>query len=65
MTFGAMSCLLEVAVPEMAIDTLTYSSETPINEGARVIVEVQKHLHAGFVIGLADEEAVDREIKHD
>ena len=62
MTCGAMSCLLEVAVPEMAIDTLTYSAEKPINEGARVIVEVQTHLHTGFVIGLADEDT-DREIK--
>ena len=58
-----MSCLLEVAVPEMAIDTLTYSSETPINEGARVIVEVQKHLHTGFVVGLADEGTHNEEIK--
>ena len=48
--------LYEIAVPEMAIDTLTYSCETHLNTGARVIVEVQKSLHAGFVAGPAQKE---------
>ena len=51
-----MSLLVEVAVPEMAVSVLTYKTETAICSGARVIVEIQKHLHTGFVIGLAKNE---------
>ena len=43
--------LVDVAVPEMSLPTLTYSTETDIPEGARVIVEVQRSLHTGFVLG--------------
>ncbi|MBR0035650.1 MAG: hypothetical protein IJP54_08225 [Synergistaceae bacterium] len=48
--------LVEVAVPEMAVSVLTYKTETAICSGARVIVEIQKHLHTGFVIGSAKNE---------
>lgn len=48
-----MSFLLDVAVPEMSAGVLTYSSDSPIGAGRRVIVEVQRHLHAGFVLGLS------------
>ena len=46
--------LVKVAVPEMAVGELTYSTESPIPEGARVIVEVQRTLHAGFAAGEAE-----------
>ncbi|MBQ3652876.1 MAG: hypothetical protein II954_00490 [Synergistaceae bacterium] len=48
-----MSCTLDVAVPEMSAGVLTYSSDSHIEPGRRVIVEVQKHLHAGFVLGVS------------
>ena len=51
-----MSSLVDVAVPEMAVSVLTYKTETAICPGARVIVEVQKHLHTGFVIGSTQKE---------
>ncbi len=51
-----MSSLVEVAVPEMALDVLTYRADTELCVGARVIVEVQKHMHTGFVIGSAKKE---------
>ncbi len=51
-----MSLLVEVAIPEMAVSVLTYKTETAICSGARVIVEIQKHLHTGFVIGTAKNE---------
>lgn len=48
-----MSFLYDVAVPEMALTDLTYQCPVEIQTGARVIVEVHKHLHAGFVLGLS------------
>ena len=48
-----MSFLYDVAVPEMALNDLTYQCPVELQPGVRVIVEVQKHLHAGFVLGLA------------
>ena len=59
-----MSSLVDVAVPEMAVDVLTYSSDSQLNAGARVIVEIQKHLHTGFVIGETQRELdADVEVK--
>ena len=59
-----MSSLVEVAVPEMALDVLTYRTDSELCPGARVIVEVQRHLHTGFVIGPARNELPpDVEIK--
>ena len=51
-----MSSLVDVAVPEMAVDVLTYRTDSELHTGARVIVEVQKHRHTGFVIGSAQKE---------
>ena len=51
-----MSSLVDVAVPEMALDVLTYRTDSELTPGARVIVEVQKHLHTGFVIGQTHKE---------
>lgn len=48
--------LIDIAVPEMNIDVLTYRSDTQISSGSRVIVEVQKHFHTGFVIGTSQKE---------
>ena len=42
---------LDVVIPEMAIAPLTYESPVSIPEGVRVIVEVGKTLHVGFVLG--------------
>ena len=51
-----MSSLVEVAVPEMALGVLTYRTDSELCPGARVIVEVKKHLHTGFVIGSTQKE---------
>lgn len=51
-----MSSLVDVAVPEMALDVLTYRTDSELCPGARVIVEVQKHRHTGFVIGQTQKE---------
>ncbi|MBQ7154469.1 MAG: hypothetical protein IJR85_02800 [Synergistaceae bacterium] len=51
--------LVDVAVPEMALDDLTYSTGAEIPEGVRVIVEVQKSLHAGIVLGPSEREVGD------
>ncbi len=48
-----MSFLYDVAVPEMALSDLIYQCPAEIQVGARVIVEVKKNLHAGFVLGLS------------
>ena len=41
----------DVAVPEMALSNLIYQCPVEIKTGLRVIVEVRKHFHAGFVLG--------------
>ena len=46
-----MSFLLDVAVPELAISSLTYENSEKLECGARVIVSVGKNLRTGFVIG--------------
>ena len=43
--------LVNVAVPEMALNSLTYYSDVDIVAGTRVIVEVGRSLHAGFILG--------------
>ena len=64
MTCGVMSSLVDVAVPEMAAGVLTYSIDEVPAIGSRVIVEIQKHLHTGFVIGETQKKlAPDVEIK--
>ena len=61
---GAMSSLIDVAIPEMAAGVLTYSIDVIPAVGSRVIVEVQKHLHTGFVLGeTRNELAPDVEVK--
>lgn len=42
---------LEVCIPEMSLNNLTYSSPVNITPGTRVIVDVRKSLHVGFVLG--------------
>ena len=53
---------LEVVIPEMALSSLTYESPVNIPAGTRVIVEVQKSLHSGFVVGQSESD-FDGEIK--
>ena len=55
--------LINVAVPEMHLSSLTYECQANISEGVRVIVPVQNHLHAGFVTGKT-EARPDVEIKN-
>ncbi len=54
--------LIDVAVPEMHLSSLTYECPVNISEGVRVIVSVYDHLHAGFVTGKT-ESRPDFEIK--
>ena len=54
--------LVDVSVPELGIDTLTYETATRLNEGARVIVEVVSTKHTGFVLGKA-QKALPRGVK--
>ena len=46
--------LIDVAVPEMSLNSLTYESSINLQEGSRVIVEVVGSLHTGFVIGRSE-----------
>ena len=59
-----MSFLYDVAVPEMALTDLTYQCPIELQSGVRVIVEVQSHLHAGFVLGLSKKDLTDIKIKN-
>ena len=43
--------LVDVAVPEIGMDALTYEAGTELQAGTRVIVEVVRTRHAGFVLG--------------
>lgn len=43
--------LIDIAVPEMALSSLTYECPVNLSEGVRVIVPVKKHFHTGFVLG--------------
>ena len=51
--FGAESLLVDVSIPELAIDSLTYESDTALEAGTRVIVEVVSAKYTGFVLGAA------------
>ena len=51
--------LVDVSVPEMVLDSLTYETETALPPGVRVIVEVQKSLHVGIVLGESEREVPD------
>ena len=55
-----MSFLYDVAVPEMALSGLTYECPVEIQTGVRVIGEVKKHLHAGFILGLSNKNLSDK-----
>ena len=46
--------LIDVAVPEMRLSSLTYESPVDIPLGVRVIVPVQNHMHVGFVTGFPE-----------
>ena len=43
--------LVDVAVPEIGINALTYESDTGIDTGARVIIDVRGTKYAGFILG--------------
>ena len=43
--------LVDVIIPELSIDALTYESETEIEPGVRVIVDVRGTRFAGFILG--------------
>ncbi len=43
--------LVDVSVPEVGIDSLTYESDTELRAGTRVIVEVVRTKYTGFVLG--------------
>ena len=43
--------LFDVAVPEISMDSLTYESTVSLHEGIRVIVEVGRTKHTGFILG--------------
>ena len=43
--------LIDVAVPEMSLSSLTYECPVNLNPGIRVIVPVKNHMHVGFVTG--------------
>ena len=43
--------LVDVSVPEVGIDSLTYDADTELQAGTRVIVEIVRTKHAGFVLG--------------
>ncbi|MBQ7593452.1 MAG: hypothetical protein IJU48_03740 [Synergistaceae bacterium] len=47
----ANSFRFKVIIPEMALYALTYEAPVNIISGTRVIVEVKKNLHVGFVLG--------------
>ena len=43
--------LVDISIPELGINSLTYETDSELDEGARVIVEVATAKHTGFVIG--------------
>ncbi|MBQ3693503.1 MAG: hypothetical protein II884_01865 [Synergistaceae bacterium] len=55
--------LVDVAVPEMSLSSLTYECPVKLNPGVRVIVPVQNHMHVGFVTG-QHESPVNFAVKH-
>ena len=45
--------LVDVSVPEIVQDSLTYETEAALPAGSRVIVEVHNSLYAGIVLGVS------------
>lgn len=43
--------LVDVSVPELSIDSLTYETDSELEPGSRVIVDVRRTKHAGFILG--------------
>lgn len=43
--------LVDVSIPQIGIDSLTYETDSELEAGARVIVEVVRTKYAGFVLG--------------
>ena len=43
--------LVDVSIPKIGIDSLTYETDTRLETGVRVIVEVLRTKYAGFVLG--------------
>lgn len=54
--------LIDVAVPEMSLSSLTYECPVNLSAGVRVIVPVKNHKHVGFITG-HHEEPVDFAVK--
>ena len=54
--------LIDIAVPEMSLSSLTYECPVKLSMGVRVIVPVQNHMHVGFITGY-HESQVDFEVK--
>ncbi|MBQ6418987.1 MAG: hypothetical protein IJJ91_09970, partial [Synergistaceae bacterium] len=46
--------LVDVSVPEVGIDSLTYEADTELQAGTRVIVEVVRKKYTGFVLGQSE-----------
>ena len=46
--------LVDVSVPEVGIDSLTYEADTELQAGTRVIVEVVRTKYTGFVLGQSE-----------
>ena len=43
--------LADVSIPQIGIDSLTYETDSELEEGARVIVDVRRTKYAGFILG--------------
>lgn len=43
--------LVDVSIPQIGIDSLTYEADSELEEGARVIVDVRRTKYAGFILG--------------
>ena len=48
--------LVEVALPEISMDSLTYESSIDLKEGVRVIIEVGRTKRTGFILGESKKE---------
>ncbi len=43
--------LVDVSIPQIGIDSLTYETDSELEEGTRVIVDVRRTKYAGFILG--------------
>lgn len=55
-----MSFLIDVAVPKLPLGVMAYEAPVLPAAGARVIVEVKKTLHVGFVLGESEQKLSGR-----